>query len=63
MPDIIIKEVATTRFVGVTQAAKKLHVTQQHLTMCLRGERRLSADKARRIKIIREDSSHAGAGA
>ena len=49
----IIKEVPTTRYIGVERAARGLHISLAHLSMALRGQRKLAAAKAARLEIIR----------
>lgn len=63
MPEkFVIREVPSTRFVGITRAAKGLRMSQTHLTMCLKGQRRLSKAKAERLEIIRLSEVKDGTG-
>lgn len=56
---IIIKRQKTERYIGLTEAAKKLGVSRIHLTRCLHGERGLAREKLRRIRIVDVEDSHA----
>lgn len=58
---IIIKRQKTERYIGLTEAAKKLGVSRIHLTRCLHGERDLAREKLRRIRIVdvEVEDSHA----
>ena len=57
--DVIIKRKTTHRFTGVGVAAKKLGVTQYTLSRYLHGDRELSREKTRRIRIVDVEESHA----
>ena len=57
--EIVIKRKRTERFFGVAEAAKKLHVTQYTLSRYLHGDRMLSRDKIRRIRIVDLEVRHA----
>ena len=57
--EVIIKRKTTHRFTGVGVAAKKLGVTQYTLSRYLHGDRELSREKARRIRIVDVEDSHA----
>ena len=50
--EVIIKRKTTHRFTGVGVAAKKLGVTQYTLSRYLHGDRELSREKTRRIRIV-----------
>ena len=59
--EVIIKRKTTHRFTGVGVAAKKLGVTQYTLSRYLHGDRELSREKTRRIRIVdvEVEDSHA----
>lgn len=57
--EVIIKRKTTHRFTGVGVAAKKLGVTQYTLSRYLHGDRELSREKTRRIRIVDVEESHA----
>ena len=57
--EVIIKRKTTHRFTGVVVAAKKLGVTQYTLSRYLHGDRELSREKTRRIRIVDVEESHA----
>lgn len=57
--EVIIKRKTTHRFTGVGVAAKKLGVTQYTLSRYLHGDRELSREKTRRIRIVDVEDSHA----
>lgn len=54
--EVIIKRKTTHRFTGVGVAAKKLGVTQYTLSRYLHGDRELSREKTRRIRIVDVES-------
>ena len=57
--EVINKRKTTHRFTGVGVAAKKLGVTQYTLSRYLHGDRELSREKTRRIRIVDVEESHA----
>ena len=57
--EVIIKRKTTHRFTGVGVAAKKLGVTQYTRSRYLHGDRELSREKTRRIRIVDVEESHA----
>ena len=57
--EVIIKRKTTHRFTGVGVAAKKLGVTQYTLSRYLHGDRELSREKTRRIRIVDVEERHA----
>ena len=62
MPEkFVIKEVPTTRYIGIEKAAKGLRVSPSHLSMCLRGQRPLAKSKMARLEIIRLEGGDGGA--
>ena len=54
--EVIIKRKTTHRFTGVGVAAKKLGVTQYTLSRYLHGDRELSRERTRRIRIVDVES-------
>lgn len=56
---VVIKRKRTERYFGVADAAKKLDVTQYTLSRYLHGDRALSREKSRRIRIVDVETRHA----
>ena len=54
--EVIIKRKRTERYFGVAAASKKLGVTQYSLSRYLHGDRELSREKVRRIRIVDVES-------
>ena len=51
----VIRRVRTTRYIGITAAARAIGCTPGHLSMWLDGKRQLS--KAKRVQIVIEDDT------